>query len=593
MDLRILRKIVFIKKLLSLTARTAKPPMAPANQKNGDFAYVKEYMTWFIRKEMKAHATVGLSVSLVEDQTIVWRQGFGYADRKNKIAATSQTVYRAGSISKLFNAMAALKLAETGVMDLDRPLATYLPEFRIKSRYGKTDGITPRTIMSHHSGLPGDWIDGMCKKQPQPFTELVDAIKDEYVAHPPNKVLSYSNLGVTLLGHAIQNVSGQDYAQFLQRSLLEPMGMKESRYETGISGDAAAKSYHKGKEVVEYPLRDLPAGGLNTTVEDLARLAMMINNHGRLQGRQILSSSSVEAMLAVQNSDIPLDFDCKMGLAWFIDHNLLAGKGPVYVHSGGTIAHCAMIMVSPESKLGAVVLANTSTANSHGIAEKLLQAAWEAKHGAKLPGIKKTFVGKPQDFRGTFATLAGRVDVTEKSKNRYSVKSCAGSFNLNRGGDAQYRLNRHILGVIPVDLEELGKIAFTTEDVFGHRVLVGELNHSRFLAGVRVEPTPIHDDWIHRLGHYTLLNQPEPEIFQLKDFELKIEGDYLVAVYTYFDDVLTQILRTENSEEAYIEGLDRGSGETIRVIRDGENERGEILTHSGLRFRRNGPERQA
>jgi CubicO group peptidase (beta-lactamase class C family) len=81
--------------------------------------------------------------------------------------------------------MAVMKLVETGRMELDRPLATYLPQFRIKSRFGNTDGITPRTILTHHSGLPRDWIDGMWAKQPKPFTQLVHEIKNEYVAYPP------------------------------------------------------------------------------------------------------------------------------------------------------------------------------------------------------------------------------------------------------------------------------------------------------------------------------------------------------------------------------------------------------------------------
>lgn len=583
MDRKTLKKIVFIKVLLTLTACTTMPPKAPDHQMKGDFGYVKEYMTWFVRKEMKAHEIVGLSIALVDDQAIVWQQGFGYADLKNKIASTPQTIYRAGSISKLFNAMATMKLVEAGKMDIDRPLSTYLPAFRIKSRFGNTDGITPRTIMTHHSGLPGDWIDGMWTKQPEPFTRLVHAIKDEYVAYAPNTVLSYSNLGVTLLGHAVQNVSGREYAQFMDQNLLKPMGMKDSRFETGISGNAIAHSYVNNKEVIEYPLRDLPAGGLNTTVSDLARLAMLINNHGKLQGREILSPGSINAMFTAQNSSIPLDFDSTIGLAWFIDNNLLSDKEPVYWHSGGVIAHRAMFMVAPESKLGAVVLANSITADSQKIAKKLLQMAWEAKNGVKLPGAKKVFVNKPSDFKGTFTTMIGKVDVTEKSKDRYKVRSSAGNFNLNLEEDHRYRLKYRLLGFIPIDLEELGEVGLTTEDVAGHHVIIAELDNNRFLAGVRVAPHPIHESWKNRLGHYVLLNPPEPEIFQLKDFELKIEGDYLVAIKTYSNGALTQILRTMNADEALIDGLGRGSGETIRIFND--DEKGEILTHAGLRFR--------
>jgi CubicO group peptidase (beta-lactamase class C family) len=149
-----LKKITLFIVMLSLISCAAMPPKAPDFQAKGDYSDLKEYMTWFIQKEMKDNDIVGLSIALVDDQKILWQQGFGYADRENKIDATPETLYRAGSISKVFNGMAAMKLVEAGKMDIDRPLSTYLPEFKIKSRFGNTDGITPRTIMTHHSGLP-------------------------------------------------------------------------------------------------------------------------------------------------------------------------------------------------------------------------------------------------------------------------------------------------------------------------------------------------------------------------------------------------------------------------------------------------------
>lgn len=574
-------RIAFI--LLLFSGCATAPPKAPIHQVKGDYGYVKEYMSWFIQKEMKDNDIVGLSIALVDDQKILWQQGFGYADRKNKIKATPDTVYRAGSISKLFNGMAAMKLVEAGKMDIDRPLVTYLPQFKIKSRFGNTDGITPRTILTHHSGLPSDWIDGMWAKQPKPFTRLVHEIKDEYVAYPPNTVMSYSNLGMTLLGHAVQNVSGMAYAQYLDQSLIEPMGMKNSRFETGISGSRAAKSYLEGKEVFEYPLGDIPAGGLNTTVTDLARLAMLVNNGGKLENRQILLPETLEAMFTVQNTQIPLDLGNPIGLAWFIDDKALAQKEPAYTHGGGVIAHRTMFTVAPESKLGVVVFANTGSANPQKIAKKLLQMAWEAKNGEKLPEVKP-HVAKSSDFKGTYATMIGKVSVTEKSPHRYKVKSSMGNFNLNLGANNQYHLSYRLFGIIPIDLEELGEAGLTTKDISGHHVIVAELDHNRFLAGVKVKPHAIHGAWKKRLGKYKLLNPPEPEIFQIKDFELKIEDGYLVEVMTFSGDVLTQMLHTVNAQEAIGGGLGRSLGETVRIIND--NEVGEILTYSGLRFKR-------
>jgi CubicO group peptidase (beta-lactamase class C family) len=582
-SLRIIKKKAFILMMvLTLTACASMPPKAPVDLNKGDYSYAKAYMKWFIEKEMKDENIVGLSIALVDDQNIVWQQGFGFADQKKNVKARPETVYRAGSISKLFNAMAVMKLVEAGKMDIDRPLATYLPEFKIKSRFGSTDGITPRTIMTHHSGLPSDWWDGHYGEHPMPFTQFVHVIKDEYVAYPPNMIMGYSNLAVSLLGHGVQKVSGKDYVQFMDQNILSPMGMKHSRFEAGITGDMASKSYEDGKEVVEYPLGDIPAGGLDTTVIDLARLAMLVNNQGKIDGRQILKPETLKTMLTVQNDKVPLDCGFRIGLAWFIDNAILAEKEPVFSHNGGVIAHCSSFMVAPKSKLGVVVLANTASADPDEIAKKLLQKAWEAKNGQKLPEIPSRDHGT-SDFSGTYATIMGKVKIVHKNGNHYKIKSSVGSYNLNLEDDHLHHLSYRLLGFIPIDLDELGEVGLCTEDISGYHAIIAEWDRIRILAGVKVNRQPIHGAWKSRLGAYRLVNPPPTDIFNLKKFEINIEDGYLVEALTFPKYTLTKILRTVNDYEAVIEGLGRGMCETVRII---NTERGEIMTYAGLRFER-------
>ena len=109
---------------------------------------------------MKANRIIGLSIALVDDQSVVWEQGFGFADKEKKLPATPETIYRLGSISKLFTATAAMQLADQGKLDIDKPVEVYLPEFSIKSRFTDAHAITPRNIMTHHSGLPRDYLKG-------------------------------------------------------------------------------------------------------------------------------------------------------------------------------------------------------------------------------------------------------------------------------------------------------------------------------------------------------------------------------------------------------------------------------------------------
>jgi hypothetical protein len=291
-------------------------------------------------------------------------------------------------------------------------------------------------------------------------------------------------------------------------------------------------------------------------------------------------------MFTVQNENIPLDCGFKMGLGWIIDDKVLFEKEPVYWHNGGTIAHRTAFMVAPMSKLGVVVLANSASADSDKIARKLLQTAWEAKTGEKLPlETLPVQADTASDFRGTYASLAGKVDIRLKSDHRYKVRSSLGRFNLHLEDDNQYHLSYRLLGFIPIDLEELGEARLSTADISGRHVIVAEFDHDRMLAGVRVEPQPIHGAWKNRLGAYQLLNPPEPDIFKMKKAELKIEDDFLVLAVTDNDNhTFTQILRTVKADEAISEGLGRGLGVTLRIVSDEYHE--QLLTFAGLRFKR-------
>jgi CubicO group peptidase (beta-lactamase class C family) len=210
---------------------------------------------------MKKRDVTGLSIALVDDQRVVWPEGFGYADKAGNVPASPETVYRAGSISKLFTATAAMQLAEREKLDIDRPLGDYLPGFSIRTRFADSAPVTPRSIMTHHSGLPSDYLRGMWTRNPEPFTRVSDRLKDEYAANPPGTVFSYSNLGITLLGDAVGKVAGRDFASHLRDEILLPLGMSRSSFSPSADRTPlAAKGYRKGAEAEEPSLRDVPGG---------------------------------------------------------------------------------------------------------------------------------------------------------------------------------------------------------------------------------------------------------------------------------------------------------------------------------------------
>ena len=573
------KKIFLIASLAFLVGCIGNSEPKPFTSEIDQYAYTKEYMRWYIKDMMEELNLVGVSVALVDDQKIVWQEGFGYANKEKGIKATPQTCYRAGSITKLVNAMAVMKLVEEGKMELDKPLKSYLPEFSIKSRFGSIDGITPRTLMSHHSGIMGDWYDKFYADDPYAYTEYVDLIKDEYVAYAPNRVFAYSNLGITLLGNAVENSANQKYVEFIDEQLFKPMKMSSSTIKNRL--DSNSKSYREGKEIKGYSFGMIPAGGLNTSVVDLSHLAMMINANGKFNGKTVLKSNSLKEMQTVQNENVVLDFGDKVGLGLFISDEILGGQDRIYHHGGYIGTHNSYFAMTKNSKLGVIVMSNSDEASSWSIAYEMMKKAYEAKMAIKLPKKKPlNKLAKASTLDETYATSIGKVKFEKKEEGLYITEFMGKTIRLKLGEDNRYHAKYMLLGLIPICVDELDDIALYTKDIEGQTYLLNEDSWSKSVMGVKVERKPISKAWKERSGEYAIVNQFQDKSMQVKRIVAKIEdGFFVLEVEMVSGENLSYILDLINDHEAILDGIGRNLRETVRVV-DGE------FIYSGLRFKR-------
>ena len=317
MNLKHFRYFILILLAVILVCNCSTAPKKPDKIIPGVYDHAKEYITWLTRKEMRKNKVMGVSIAIVDGQRIVWTQGFGYADQKNNVPATPETVYRIGSISKLFTVMAAMQLAEQGKIDIDQPLHDFLPQFSVKTRFPDTGPITPRTMMTHHSGLPSGVAKGMWA--PESPATLLHRLKDEYVAYPTNYVLAYSNVAMALLGLMVEQVSETEFCAHMKQTVLDPLGMQQSSFRlTPEIERLLSKGYRKGKENTQLPLRDIAAGSMYSSVLDLCRFIQFIFSNGAASSRQIIQPETIEEMLRPQNEAVALDFEQRIGLGWFL-----------------------------------------------------------------------------------------------------------------------------------------------------------------------------------------------------------------------------------------------------------------------------------
>ncbi|MFH0934141.1 MAG: serine hydrolase domain-containing protein [Pseudomonadota bacterium] len=566
------RQIVLLAFIAALTA-CSTPPQKPAAIARGDYTYAKQYVSWLIEEGMDDDDVTGLSIALVDDQQVVWAQGFGYADKTAGIQATPDTLYHLGSIAKVFTATAAMQLAEQGRLDIDLPLQRYLPQFSIKSRYGDTRDITPRNILTHHSGLPGYRARGMADRHPAPFEEQVTAVRDEYVAAPPNTVFAYSNLAYSLLGATIGEVSGDCYAGYMNRYLLQPLGMTRSEFAARIPG----KAYKDGKEVEAIPLRDLPSSSLISSASDMTRFMRMLFAEGSFEGRRMLEPEMVREMFRPQNEDVVLDFDFRMGLGWMLSGVDVPGAGTVASHGGTTLNYHTMLALLPEQKLGVVVLSNSagSQALVAKVTEEALRLALEAKRGIVQP--QRQFVEDKlvplnaddlRDYAGYFETLIGLVKVEDR-KGELIAELMDFDFELVKHASGDFGVRLKLLGFIPVANRQMKEMKLSLRRVGGREVLVFVKDGKAMLVGEKLHPQPLPGYLADFVGEYDFVNPhdgPMPE-----NVRIVREGDLLVGEFnsSIMPGFLfrTAFLPAPAQGELIMAGIGSGKGETLRVAK--------------------------
>src|SRR5262245_37446718 len=243
-----------------------------------------------------------LSVALVDDQQVVWAKGFGFRDSAMKIPATAETVYRVGSVSKLFTDVAVMQLVEEGKLDLDAPVAKYVPDFKPAYKEGQKP-ITLRMLMAHRSGLVREAPVGNYFDPTEPSLEKsVLSLNGIELVYLPGERTKYSNAAIGLVGLTLQKSQNEKYETYVQRRVLDVLGMKSSSFTPTEDvkkkrAEAVMWTYH-GREfpAPTFELGTPPAGCMYSTVLDLAKFQSCLFAGGKSGGKHVLNPDTIAEM---------------------------------------------------------------------------------------------------------------------------------------------------------------------------------------------------------------------------------------------------------------------------------------------------------
>ncbi|MFM7112682.1 MAG: serine hydrolase domain-containing protein [Planctomycetota bacterium] len=312
-----------------------------------------------------ASGDIAGAVAVVGDaKGVIALAALGKRDLAAGDAMPTDALFRIASMTKPVTALAVMQLVEAGKVDLDAPVARYLPEFRdmplVRERAGTRVVLdkparqpTVRDLMRHTSGLPGGYPKGLEKlyeRRDLPLSVSSLALAQRPLEFEPGSKWAYCNPGIDTLGRLAEVVSGTRFEDLLRDRILLPLGMKDtSFYPSAESLKRLATNYDRkngGLVPVGTPLMGppqgarfpVPAGGLYSTGADLARLYRAMLAGGELDGARVISAASLAEMTRLQTGDLPCGFVEGMGfgLGWA---HVREPKGVTAMLSPGTYGH--------------------------------------------------------------------------------------------------------------------------------------------------------------------------------------------------------------------------------------------------------------
>ncbi|HOW96702.1 MAG TPA: serine hydrolase domain-containing protein [Kiritimatiellia bacterium] len=541
--------------------------------------------TQWITEQMEMQDVVGLSVALVDGQEIAWARGFGYADLENGIPVTTDTVFRVGSVAKLFTATAALQYHDQDELGLDDPVTNHLPGLRLLYRYPETDSITVRDLLDHHSGLPGDLINSGFTTEPVVgrYAWLTNCLVTTYPIYPPRLIFSYCNSSFTLMEGVIEAVdgSGAPFTTLVASNLFEPLGMEATSFlkDKPAIVSQLAKPYIDGQAMPEEYANIYGTGGMYSRPVDLAQYIRMILAGGVAPGgTRVLGTDSVAEMLTPQATNAPFAPFAPLtaGLGWeAVEWPPLKYAGNLAFKSGWTMVYHANVAALPERDLGFAITLSSPAYIEKTATDFVLKHAVSDRYGIPVPTNTVYFPGATQAV--SQAELDALAGVYATGDGYHRVESHPGSLTLvlNAESDEAKRFTNMLLradgwfspGASPTNGMLITNIAGRTMLVW--RIAYGGSVLTNLHCGERVNPAPLSAAWSNRLGKAWFVLDESPAGYSIalgtstrltftnRDGVLLVQCDYVEG---------SQVLSPTNDNTAFVSGLINRGDSAVQVF---------------------------
>ena len=546
-----------------------------------------------IRTVMKEHNIPGLTIALVDGQRVVWAEGFGYADKEKQTPVTTDTVMMIGSVSKFLTALMAMQLVDDATFSLNAPIGSYVNDFAMSSRFeNQANGWTIRTMLDHHSGIPGDIYNGsfVSGSYWSGYTDwMINYFKDDYPLYPARTLASYCNSGFNLVGEAIGRHDGVDFTLAGQRRLFRPLKMTHSSFlpDNPMVVKNLATGYDPdGSPAPVAVVNMMATGGAFSRPLDMANIIKMIIADGTFAGAEFLSRNALAEIGRFTPGPLDLDSFFKPGLGLdSVDDPTLNYAGRTWLKNGSTGKFEALLEILPDQHLGAFVNINCANSQTFPVLRNVLQLAVEEKTGVKPPDPVQMPTPKEASWpRKKLDAVAGY----------YVTRTGVDRFVPAENGTLRHMKNSHGQAATHVDYRPHTNRRFFApghpgwqfefKSINGHDVVTacGDDGSARTqlvyggyaegLYGVRYTPPAISEAWSKRCGTMWFANNLVYDDYPLTEGQISgwmlSESDGILSI----EGISSATLAPVSDTVAYAAGLfTRGDG-AVRITTDGDQE---------------------
>ncbi len=479
-------------------------PMKSASSGLTDPVDLETFLDGIMRVQQVSRHIAGAVFIAVKDGTVFLSKGYGFSDVENKNPVLPErTLFRPGSVSKLFIWTSVMQLVEQGRLDLDENINTYLDDFKIPDTYAEP--ITMSRLMSHTSGFE-ETVVGMAVHNSEDLVSLHDYLARNMPERifPPGFLAAYSNYGSALAAYVVEKITRTSFLEYLEQNIFNPLGMTSSTFRQPLPqllSEHMSGGYTYGKGVYKADDFELingmyPAGSLSTTAEDMAKFMIALLQLGRLGDNRIMEESTARLMQTrLYTHDAHLDGNAHGFWEW--TYNGLR----ILQHGGDTMLFHSFLVLIPEHNTGFFVSYN-SAGGGGGPRIQLMEAVLDRYFPAPAPAKlepPEDFAQRAHKFCGLY--MLSRVNASSFIKIMQlfvtiEVSSTQEGTLLVGAGDSA----RQYIEVKPLVFRELdGQNRIVFKENAGGRITHLFLGKTPYVAGIKMkwhQKPLLHIGWL-------------------------------------------------------------------------------------------------